>query len=275
MIRRSTHSRLPAATGSTQTTRRTLASVAWLAAGTALALAAGCAHLPQPEGPPGPGLRFPRLLDSDHDKLLIELDQVEGTAPRPRALRTFLQRIDLYLDKPGGIELVYDDRIPAAEYSESSTSVRRMARRHRSQRRHPRGRWAYLHLIYAPRYKGYRGFAWNHRLMADSAGTYNAALVLILQEELKPILWVTGAKQEASVLVHELGHTLGLSTNPGHSFQDHCTNAECLMYDGIDARTFWLYLFPTLLTGYLPLDYCRDCLDDLYPEHGGVPPGRR
>jgi hypothetical protein len=47
------------------------------------------------------------------------------------------------------------------------------------------------------------------------------------------------------------------------------------MYDGVDARTVALYFFPTLFGGYLPLDYCRDCRDDLYPTRDGKPPGDR
>ena len=32
---------------------------------------------------------------------------------------------------------------------------------------------------------------------------------------------------------------------------------------------------PTLLGGYLPLDFCQDCRDDLYPKDQGIPPGER
>ena len=132
-----------------------------------------------------------------------------------------------------------------------------------------------LHILYAGSWKKYRGYAWARPVMRRYSRRYDAPLVVILQDRLKPIAWVSGAKQEASVLIHEVGHTFGLASDPGHSTAGHCTRAHCLMYNGFDVRTFFLYFWPTLFTGYLPLDYCGDCRDDLYPDHQGVPPGRR
>jgi hypothetical protein len=245
-----------------------------LLAGLAWAMAAGCAHLSRPEGPPGPSLRDAELLDpAPAPRLLIELDRVEGSRPRPRALRTFLLRLDRYLDKPGGIELRVDAPLPRSEWQEDGPAIRRLAVRNRSH--FARAGQSSLHVLYGPSYGKYRGYTWLRATMSRYSTRYRAPLVLVLQDRLKPILWLTGVKQEASVLVHELGHAVGLVTNPGHGSGGHCTNAWCLMYDGVDARTFLLYLFPTLFTGYLPLDWCGDCRRDLYPAIDGAPPGRR
>jgi len=234
----------------------------------------GCAHLPRPDGPDGPSARDAAYLDGDDSpRLLIEIDRVEGTSPRPRSIGTLLKKIRLYLDKPGGVEVVLDDLIPRTEWQEEASAIHKLARRYRSVEAPDDA--VVLHLLYGPGYKKYRGFAWGRRSMQRGDKNYNAALVVVLQDRLKPIVWITGVKQESSVLVHELGHVLGLATNPGHSTKAHCTNAHCLMYDGVDARTFWLYFFPTLFTGYLPLDFCGDCQDDLYERWSGVPPGRR
>ena len=47
----------------------------------------GCAHLPMPEGPAGPGTRDLLYLEpAPATRLLVEIDRVEGTSPRPRAL---------------------------------------------------------------------------------------------------------------------------------------------------------------------------------------------
>ena len=241
-----------------------------------LFVSSGCAHLPKPEGPSGPSQRDALYLDAaPAPRLLVEIDRVEGTSPRPRALRTFLRRLERYLDKPAGIRLVVDDVIPADEWQEDDRSIRRLARRYRSVEAEDKATTAVLHVLYAPRYRKYRGFCWGRKDPADLQSPHDAALVVLLQGNIKPILWVTGVKQEASVLIHEFGHALGLSSDPGHSQKGHCTNAHCLMYNGVDARTFFLYFFPTLFTGYLPLDFCSDCRDDLYPQHGGVAPGDR
>ncbi len=78
-----------------------------------LALGSGCAHLPKPDGEPGPSKRDSLYLDpSPASRLVIELDRIEGSNPRPRALAIFLERLNKTLDKPGGIDLVVEPPVP-------------------------------------------------------------------------------------------------------------------------------------------------------------------
>ena len=168
-----------------------------------------------------------------------------------------------------------DERIPRSNWPpEEGAALKAFARRHRDllpARRAGRLVEAGVHLLYGPRYRRYRGYTWHRELMAKEAGRYDGALLVILASTLRPILWVTGVRQEESVLMHEFGHAVGLAADPSHSMKGHCTNAWCLMYDGIDARTFFLYFFPTLFTGYLPLDWCGDCRADLYGDDVPTP----
>ena len=48
---------------------------------------------------------------------------------------------------------------------------------------------------------------------------------------------------------------------------------ELRSYDGLDARSIVLHAVPTLLTGYLPTRFCRDCRLNMWAD--GVMPGRR
>lgn len=236
----------------------------------------GCASLPSPTGPEAPAWRDVRVIEpAPAARLLIEIDRVQGTEPKPRALRKLALNLRANIDKPDGISVVVDDLIEAGQWEESDKVIRKLARTTRSLAQPSPSSLVTVHVLYGPRFLGYRGFAWTRKVMNRTTPKYDAALVLILQDRLRSILWITDVRQEASVLVHEFGHTLGLVGDPSHGAAGHCTNAWCSMYDGVDARTFFLYFFPTLFTGYLPLQYCADCRADLYPSHDGVPPGKR
>ena len=246
-----------------------VAAVAW-------AMLSGCASLPRPTGPEATAWRDVRVLESANaSRLLLEVDRVQGTEPRPRALRKLALKLRGIVEKTDGIAIVVDDLIPAAQWEESDLVIRKLARNRRSLERPSPPDLATIHLLYGPRWRGFRGFAWTRVVMNRRSPSYDAALIVVLQDRLKSIAWITDVRQEASVLMHEVGHTLGLVGDPSHGANGHCTNAWCSMYDGVDARTFFLYFFPTLFTGYLPMRYCLDCRRDLYPDHGGVPPGRR
>lgn len=229
---------------------------------TALALT-GCATLPRPDGPPGPSLRDARLLDPEPPGLLIELDRVEGTTPRARALTRFLRHAAAAVHKPGGIELVVDDVVPAADYEAKGSRIRALAARVRTLG-NPADQQV-LHILYAPAFGTYRGYAWRRDAMERHGRRYRAPLVTIFAERLRPIAWISGVTQEAAVLVHEVGHAYGLATDPGHSHDGHCTNGWCSMYKGVDARSGFFGLFGALFAGQLPLAYCRDCRADLAP----------
>ncbi len=228
----------------------------------ALALV-GCASLPRPDGPAGPSLRDGRLLDPDPPGLLIELDRVDGSGPRARALARFLRRMAVYVDKPGGLELVVDGVVPLEDYEPKGSRIRALAARVRSVGNPPDKQ--VLHILYAPSFGKYRGYAWRRDTMDRHGRRYRAPLVVIFADRLKPIAWISGVMQEASVLVHEVGHACGLATDPGHSHEGHCTNGWCSMYDGVDARSAFYWFFPALFAGQLPVAYCRDCRADLAP----------
>ena len=242
----------------------------------ALATLAGCASLPKPTGPEADAWRDRRLLEAaPASRLLVEVDRVEGTSPKPRALRKLALRLRDILDKPDGIRVVVDDVIPGEEWDGTDRTARKLARSHRSLEKPRPGDLAVTHVLYAPSMGNYRGYAFTRQVMSRHSPGYEAPLLIILQDRLRSILWITDVRQESSVLVHEFGHALGLVGDPSHGDGGHCTNAWCSMYPGIDARSFALYFWPTLFTGYLPMRYCADCRADLYPDHGGVPPGDR
>jgi hypothetical protein len=240
-----------------------------LISGLVLSLMCGCAALSKPAtGPTTPSFRDEPLLESSAATLLVEVDYLRGSEPRPRALRILSDRLAFYCDKPGGIEILVDDEVPAEAWQPDPEVIRELILTHADERPEE-GAWLYV--LYAPSWKRYRGYSFRVGRLGDDV---DFPAFTVFTDQLRPILWLTGVRQEASVAVHEAGHVLGLVTNDDHRDGGHCTNAWCLMYDGVDARSLAVHLFPTLFTGYLPTHLCRDCREDLWPD-GRVPGQRR
>ncbi len=228
----------------------------------------GCAPWSKtPAGTTTDSYRDALLLDPDVPGLLVEVDYVAGCAPRPRALRILERRLAFYSDKPGGITMAVDDVVPAGAWEASRDAIADIVRENADERDPARG---YLYILYAPDYGKYRGYSFRVGVLEEEI---DFPVTTVFTSQLRPILWLTGVRQEASVLVHELGHVYGLVTNDDHRDGGHCTNSWCLMYDGVDARSLLVNLLPTLFTGYLPTHLCRDCRDDLWPDQRV--PGRR
>jgi len=222
-------------------------------------LVGGCATLSKPPaGPTTESLRDETLLDPGLPSLTVEVDYIQGDEPLERALRIFTDRLEFYCDKPGGIEVHVGNEIPAERWEPTRAGVQALTEEYAEGRPKSGG---YLYVLYAPSLKKYRGYSFRTGKLGDRV---DFPVIAIFYEQLKPILWLTGVRQEASVLVHETGHVMGLVTDDGHRDGGHCTNSWCLMYDGVDARSALVHLFPTLFTGYLPTHLCVDCREDLW-----------
>jgi len=234
----------------------------------AVMLAGGCDPLRRPpEGPESTPWRHTALLDQGRP-LQIELDQVEGSEIRPRALRLLERRLDLYLE--GGVQLVIDDTIPRTVWDEGPGGGAGVAELARDWASPPEDRDAYLYLVAAPRWARWRGYAWPARRLSREL---DVPILALFTEPIRGILWITRARQEALTLIHEVGHSLGLVSNDGHRASgQHCSNAWCVMYDGVDARSLFANGLATLFTGYLPSHFCRLCRADLY-QGENLPPG--
>jgi hypothetical protein len=233
-----------------------------LAALAALALSGligGCAALTKPPaGPTSESYRDAALLDPATDRLVVEIDYLAGGEPHPRALRIFARRLAFYCDKPGGVSVEVGDEIPVDRWEESRDRIVELTREFAGG---PTDDAAYLYGLYAPAYKTFRGYSFRRGVLEEDI---DYPVIIAFSSQLKPILWLTGVRQQASVLVHEAGHVLGLVTDDGHRDGGHCTNSWCLMYDGVDARSLFVNLLPVLFTGYLPTHYCDDCRADLW-----------
>jgi hypothetical protein len=95
----------------------------------------------------------------------------------------------------------------------------------------------------------------------------------LFTDKIPGVLWVTKPHQQGAVLLHEVGHLLGLVTNDAHRDGGHCTNSWCVMYDGVDWRSGAVFALPALFAGQIPTRFCGECRHDLWGD--SVLPGRR
>ena len=78
-------------------------------------------------------------------------------------------------------------------------------------------------------------------------------------------LLVTPRKVEQAALVHEMGHVLGLVSNPDHQERDnpfHCTEPQCVMaYQRLRGQIY--NALPETFAGQTPNDYGDKCRADI------------
>jgi hypothetical protein len=231
-------------------------------------LMCSCGAFRRPVGPSKEvRYRDAQILDKDPVNLIIEIDYLKGFAPKPAALRVLGKRMALYTAKKGTIEIRIDEAIPKVAWDGRRRTIKELALKYANP---PADGSAYVYVMYLDAFRKFRGLSFQRGGL--SAG-FDHPVALVFPEKIKSILWVTRTRQEGSVIVHELGHLMGLVTDPEHYVDGHCTNSWCLMYDGLDARSIMLHALPTLLTGYLPTRFCRHCRLNMWAD--GVMPGRR
>ena len=89
----------------------------------------------------------------------------------------------------------------------------------------------------------------------------------IYQDELRSdaALWIGPRKIERAILIHELGHALGLVANPDHERPEdkgHCTRAGCVLASRTP-RSKTHGAFAALFAGKVPYKYCKRCRRDV------------
>lgn len=193
------------------------------------------------------GDEFPRLL--------VEIDHVEGFAPGADALADVQGEVAKlvlggHLGKPGGVEFVIDEALPAHEDPEhvyTFDELDALGAAHRSLE--PAADQSYLHVLYADALyekEGVLGFAWGGDRLVVLKGYLDDTCKA---GTLGPILSKIQAKvcqiTEAQVLLHELGHLFGLVANgvemaEPHEDAEHArhdVNEDCVMYWAVESSS--------------------------------------
>jgi hypothetical protein len=159
----------------------------------------------------------------------VEIDAVKGSEPNEKTIETLHQYLLRYCDKPGEIQIVRNAPIPLKDAQ--ATRPELLALRHMDGPVHSKhdGRTAYLYVLFYDSSqllgKRYRRAVNPHAKLLP----YPAAIYMDTRYIKKHHL----SKYEAQLLLHEVGHILGLtwSQKRGDDWRCHCRNKSCLMYE--------------------------------------------
>ncbi len=202
--------------------------------------------------------KFQMLCGKTSVPTLVEIDYAVGHRPSGYAIEQLERVIHRACGKQAHVamDVRIDQALALQDTSPSQMQIEALAREHISLLEEAdRNGFHYAYVLYVP-YLGDRmvgrGFAKSllvgHRLLpfaclaAGNIGDHS-------------LLWVTQRKLEASVLVHEFGHLLGLKL----PHRNHCYRPTCVMYHDADARFVWGNMLQALFLGTLPNDYCENC----------------
>lgn len=208
--------------------RRTVVAVALLAAGMA-----GCLQNLDPSAGPGDWAREFLQPDS-YRELVFEVDYVSGQRPSSSAMDLLEQRAEEHLRKPDGVRVQVDDALSVSQDRWTTQEIRDLEADHRDRTKS--GSTAVMYVVYLDgEYAGGSG----------AVGlAYAAASFAIFDERLEQAasnsVVVSPAALERAVVVHEMGHNLGLVDNGipmacgDHEDPDHPKHS-----DNDDSVMFW------------------------------------
>jgi len=204
------------------------------------------------------------LQSAPYDTLVVEVDYVVGSAPDAAALSLLETRLLERCDKPGGVQVMLDTEIAAAGAAWDVAALEAAATQHRA--RTSAGTTAALYVLYVDG-------AWG----ADTASekvlgvSFSPTAVAVFRETIRQVAARSTVQAvEQAVLVHEVGHCLGLVNNGvalTSSHQDvlagpHCTNARCVMNASIETQRV------DLIFGGIPNQFGAECIADLQAAGG-------
>lgn len=177
-----------------------------------------------------------------HPRLVLEVDAVEGITPRDAASSYAVERLGAVLDKPEGIEWTADGTLTPGGSDHVWTFVELQELADESYDLEVDDDTAKIHVIYVDgsyENPGVLGVAWaNRHLVMFAERLEESCDRPLIGERLCAVA-------ESSVLLHELGHVIGLVDNGVEMVEPHKDaehgahdeSDECVMYwayEGVD-----------------------------------------
>ncbi len=200
-----------------------------------------------------------------YDKLLVEVDAVEGSEPNAAELADLKTFLAHFTSKPGGVTVKLDNLIPPAKARGRAADS--LALEYLNGPSDEQTAFLYV-LCYRGRLSPLRGQAENPNF---THYPYPSAIFI---NRAYAFGWFSlSSRARQLIMRHEVGHALGLADNRRHSERGHCTNEGCLMRPGLRFDFFRLLTFRPPFTN---TEFCADCRRDLESyQLADAPPGAR
>ena len=206
-------------------------------------------------------------------RVVVEVDRVAGFEPSPKALQAVERALADHCESGKRVEVVLDDEIPRAVWEKAAgrSGLEGLVARHLD--RDPTD-WAHaevVYVLYVPDSRPWYGKSvsgMTDRIAFARGGAFaTVQTILLFTDEIRrdALLWITPAKVERAVIVHELGHVIGLVSDPGHMQPEqpgHCSVARCVMHQP-GKRAGFVNGVPALLAGRIPSRYGKRCIEDI------------
>ena len=198
--------------------------------------------------------------------VLVEVDFLSTAAPDQNALNLLQSRIQERCNKPNGVTLLVDDSIPSSGVTTWSLSaIRDLEAQHRDA--YTAANQAVLYVLYLD--GGSDQDTGSARVLGLS---YSGSSFCVFKDSMRSaaVGAVTLPVIEGAVLVHELGHNLGLVNNGAPmqtAHQDtangaHDVDSNCVMHHSIESSLI------SQILGTVPNQFGANCVQDLQAAGG-------
>lgn len=203
-----------------------------------------------------------------HGRLVFELDTVEGVAPRQASLNYAAERLGAVLEKPDGLEWTADETISSRGADHVWTFEELETLADETFDLEVDDGTAKIHVIYVDgsyENENVLGVAWANRHLVMFSGTLESSCDRpLVGESLCEVA-------ESSVLLHELGHVVGLVDNGVEMVEPHADEEHGAHDESDECVMYWAYegvgvidVLASRLTGSSPeLDFGPNCKADL------------